>query len=104
MSISKSVVRVKNAYYVSGTGALCRITEIVPIKRESYGFQPLTEEIAVVGPVRVWDRFENQAPEDGVYELCCVASPLTDDEDNYIFRLFPLSNDPQVVSNEHQHK
>ncbi|MBP8965675.1 MAG: hypothetical protein KBG27_09855 [Flexilinea sp.] len=98
MSTHKSVVRVKNSYYTSNTGALCRITEIVPIKNKSYGFQPLAGEIAVVGPVRVWDRFENQVPEDGVYELCCVASPLADDEDNYIFRLFPLLNDPQVTS------
>lgn len=83
MELDRSIVAVKNSYYATKNGALCRTTKIIPIKSKSKGFQPLDAEIRVVGPDLAWDRFENPLPKEGLYELCCISSPMHGDD--YIF-------------------
>lgn len=92
----RTIVRVKTNMYSSGGGAVIKKT-ITTLKRKSYGYDLLYEEISSCDAEFVLSRIINiYEVEDGVYELV-TTNISTDFEtgivDDYDYKLIPYTDE-----------
>lgn len=93
----KTVVRVKTQYYSIKTGAVLQRT-ITTLKRKSYGYDLLNDEISAEGATSILPRIVNlDTVADGVYELISTNHSFDSygEPEDYDFKLISYKEDKE---------
>lgn len=66
----REIVRLKTSYWMNDKRVLSMKKELIPVKRKSFGFQILPEDVANIGADLVCKGIVNlDTAEDGIYEV-----------------------------------